>query len=198
MSELEKRRGARDVWISRSHVAAAGSGAVLLSGISFLIGVWLGVGRSVHHLAEAGVEHDANESARLVQLLARVETAADLDGGVGQLTFPEELAGTMVGPDAPLPGILEHERVAFVLQADSEALASADRAPTADDTVVEIASSLSAPEALSLRDRVGHPGVDIRAIPALVGGVASWSVVAVFRNEVDAAAWKSNVGSSLD
>ena len=51
MGELAKRRRARDLWISRGHLWAAGVGVVLVAAISFFAGVT--VGRSADDESDA-------------------------------------------------------------------------------------------------------------------------------------------------
>ncbi|MCB9674824.1 MAG: SPOR domain-containing protein [Alphaproteobacteria bacterium] len=104
MSELARRRSARDIWISRGHLYALGAGAALAMLACFAVGY--GVGRSSVDLPEPAATRFAGEAGdeALVELLARVDAAATPDGGVRDLTFPDALrgeAGTLTIPAAP-------------------------------------------------------------------------------------------------
>ena len=179
MSELERRRGARDVWISRSHVSAAAVGAAVLSGISFIVGMSLGAaaGGSVGQGARA----QNGASDRLVDLLARVETAADLEGGVDQLTFPDELPGRNVGPGSPIPDGAGGPEPRFLLESAAVATAWADAPPAEDVASHRVLSTGAADEARALRDALRSEGLDARAYPKeLLEGRMRWHVAVVF------------------
>lgn len=100
MGELEMRRAARDMWVSRGHLKAALVGAFLLSGVSFGTGYVFGSGTAeAPRPAMAGFT-DQVPGEDLVALLARVESNRSPQGGVETLTFPDALAGSdpAVGP----------------------------------------------------------------------------------------------------
>lgn len=105
MSELARRRSARDLWISRGHLYAMGTGAAFAVLAAFAAGYVTGRGS-----VEAGLPSaqryagDAGDVA-LVELLARVDATATPDGGVLELTFPDALAGRAVEAPAiePVP-----------------------------------------------------------------------------------------------
>lgn len=102
MGELAKRRSGRDLWISRSHLWAAGTGALLLVVAAFAAGVLLGGGERAHASASAdAITLDGAPDDRLVELLARVESSADPSGGVTRLTFPDVLDGDPGEPAVP-------------------------------------------------------------------------------------------------
>ena len=93
MGELARRRRARDLWISRSHLLAAAAGAAVLSVVSFGSGYLMGRGAPSEHAPTAiGLTSSLPDDA-LVELLARVEATATTNGGVDDLTFPETLRG---------------------------------------------------------------------------------------------------------
>jgi len=104
MGELAKRRRARDLWISRSHLWAAGVGVLLVVAIAFFGGVT--VGRNLGGGGEASGAALTGQVAddSLVELLARVESSADPTGGLEALTFPDELAGRGDGATPPGEG----------------------------------------------------------------------------------------------
>jgi len=104
MGDLERRRAARDLWISRGHLKAALAGAFVLSAASFATGYLLGAGdEHTPHEELAFLEQVPGED--LVELLARVEANRSPDGAVSSLTFPDALAGAepAQGPVAPGP-----------------------------------------------------------------------------------------------
>ena len=90
---IAARRSDRDIWISRSHVRAASAGGVLLLVCSFALGYSVG-GQAANETSGArpGLLA-AVPGEELVDLLARVETAADRRGEVERLTFPDSLRG---------------------------------------------------------------------------------------------------------
>jgi hypothetical protein len=97
MSDLARRRSARDLWISRSHVLLGAVGVVLLSLGSFSLGVLHG------RAGDAGVKVVSTSlstelpNGSLVELLARVEATADAGGEVEVLTFPDALTNSPAG-----------------------------------------------------------------------------------------------------
>jgi hypothetical protein len=103
MGELARRRRARDLWISRSHLWALGVGIVLLAAASFFLGRSLSrpsAGAAGGVAAESPID-GPDES--LVDLLVRVDQAAVSGDGVDALTFPDALRGEAEA--APLPGV---------------------------------------------------------------------------------------------
>jgi hypothetical protein len=123
MSELARRRDARDLWVSRSHLHAAIAAASLLAVMSFAGGYALGRGKTgaseAPHLASLT---DAVPGEDLVELLAQVERTAiahpsqamvysDWAEGKGALPVPPQggdAAGVeaVVGP-SPLTSSIE-------------------------------------------------------------------------------------------
>jgi hypothetical protein len=99
MGELARRRGARDLWISRGHLWAAGLGVAALCVGSFGAGVRYGRDLGVQSSNDARSLGSPAEDGALVDLVARVEATATPDGGVRELRYPEALAGG----DLPLP-----------------------------------------------------------------------------------------------
>ncbi len=112
MGKLSRRRRARDVWISQSHLAAAACLAVLLCGFSFGAGYLMGrEGAPVVRAPSAPTGRaDGLPDDALLELLARLETTSAVDGGVQDLTFPDVLRGApgrgiqpeVAPPTAPL------------------------------------------------------------------------------------------------
>lgn len=103
MSELARRRSARDIWISRGHLYAIGAGGGLAILAAFAMGY--AMGRESVDLpppAAAAFTSEAGDDA-LVELLARVDSAATRDGGVDELTFPDALRGEPLEREATPP-----------------------------------------------------------------------------------------------
>lgn len=103
MTDLARQRSARDLWISRSHLFALAAGVVMLVVASFAVGY--GMGRQSVELPAVPTRSFAGEAGddALVELLGRVDAIATPDGGVGKLTFPNELAGVAVAAAVPAP-----------------------------------------------------------------------------------------------
>lgn len=99
--DLARRRSARDVWISRSHVWAAGIGAVLSIAVSFGAGYTLGRSEPPPAPRDGYAGQAADDE--LVEVLARVDANVTTDGGVQSLTFPDTLTAPVEG-DPPPPG----------------------------------------------------------------------------------------------
>jgi len=134
MSELARRRSARDIWISRSHLYALGSGAALAILVSFAVGYVLG--RESVDLPRPVATAFAGEAGdeALVELLARVDATATPDGGVRDLTFPNALRGE--GGDVQIPAPVESDAVTELEGAPRLRLAPGDEAPPGRWTVL--------------------------------------------------------------
>lgn len=98
MSELARRRRARDLWISRGHLWALGAAVVLIGVIAFTLGATL-VGGTSPGAVDAAAATTTDES--LVDLLARVDNRAVAQDGVDTLTFPDTLSGVADDPAVP-------------------------------------------------------------------------------------------------
>ena len=101
MSDLARQRSSRDLWISRGHIYAAIVGTLLLMSASFVVGY--GAGRDSVGPVLAPPAAFASESAdvALVEMLARVDAGHVADGGVRQLTFPDQLSGSAEATTLP-------------------------------------------------------------------------------------------------
>lgn len=97
MGELARKRRARDIWISKGHLWAVGVALVLLTGLGFIGGLWVGGLRSPAPAARAASTTDAS----LVDLLARVDRRVVADDGVGTLTYADSLVGIGSEPEVP-------------------------------------------------------------------------------------------------
>ncbi|MEQ1564918.1 MAG: hypothetical protein ABMA64_04720 [Myxococcota bacterium] len=118
MSELARRRDARDLWISRGHLRAGAALGLLACAASFLLGFV--VGRD-HPPTPSTAAPDES----LVDLLARIEATADPDAAVRELTFPDTLRAAVEPPPPPA----ESAATRFVIQlelADAPAAAAAE------------------------------------------------------------------------
>lgn len=102
---IAARRGDRDIWISRGHLRAASAGLVLLLVCSFALGYSVG-GQVVVEAPKHGSDFLAEvPGEELVDLLARVETAADRRGEVERLTFPDSLRDVQSGEAPASPAL---------------------------------------------------------------------------------------------
>ena len=106
------------IWISRSHLYAAGAGVLLLVGTSFGLGAI--AGRSEMQVPTPQTKSYVNvEDGELVALLGRVEANAARGGGVQALTFPAALKG---GEPIDVPVALDVSQEAIVIQAPQPAV----------------------------------------------------------------------------
>lgn len=194
MGDLARRRNARDLWISRSHLWALGAGVAVLGITTFLLGVSLG-------RAEAERTDDAPRTLiaevpddALVELLARVEASADPLGGIDLLTFPGELSRVTepivaVGPPLP-PGLAPlmlpppptgPEEPPDVLEIAAGAVAMtpiADVRPSGAFTVqvLQLDGPDGAAEAVGLRNDLRKSGLEAWIASELVAGTPRYRV----------------------
>ena len=134
MGELARRRRARDLWISRNHVVAAAIAAAMGMVGSFALGATL-TSRPAAPAAQAPTLLGTASDESLVELLARVESAREVGGGLGKLTFPDALSGE--GVALPLPEAeAELEALeAVVPPGELEAVPAADPLPEGTWTI---------------------------------------------------------------
>lgn len=101
MGDLARRRSARELWISRGHLAAGA--VVVLLAIVLAFGVGYLVGRGAPEPPHRVAFTEQASSGQLVDVLARVDASVRSDDGVRALTFPDALTAPVEG-DAPPPG----------------------------------------------------------------------------------------------
>jgi len=92
MSDLERRREAKDLWISRGHILSAGVGVSLLLVVAFAVGYRTGSAENNEREREPSlevVEHDR----QLQELLERLDALKD-PTAVDALTFPDLKKGS--------------------------------------------------------------------------------------------------------
>jgi hypothetical protein len=150
MGELARWRRGRDLHLSRGHLAAALVGVGVLCITSFALGTRLG-SRAPSERAQT---HFASQSAGedLVALLALVETAGDVHGGVDAMTFPSALTASSGG------GV-------------------ADAVPRPDGRFhIELGRFSDVALARALRDHVREAGGVAWVSAELRAGVMSWRV----------------------
>jgi len=90
MSELKRKRDARDLWFSRGQITAAVVAAGLLAVIGFSGGVYVGRGQASPSLPPELAKMSEGD---LLELIARVESTAQVGGALERLTFPDALSG---------------------------------------------------------------------------------------------------------
>lgn len=173
MGELARKRSARDLWISRSHLWAGGLVVLLALGVSFLGGYTLGTRRVEPGVAEPTLTGEVGDD-ELVELLARIDASSDPTGGLGSLSFPDELASTEAS--ATLPDPQEEEDPSAVVQPGfEEVVGEVDPVPPGTWTI-RVASLGEREEAARLKAALIE-----RELPAWqrmerVGGEATWQV----------------------
>lgn len=181
MGELARERGARDLWISRGHLWAAGAVVVLLCGLSFLAGVQTGRAQATAVATQKPTV--APPEGDLVELIARVEATSQPGGGVEKLTFPDALAAGNV--EVRVPGEVE--------PADAEASSSAAAPPTAPIMSAEIVDPTPNAAFSVLVGEFNDPQAALDRKGALVeAGHEAW----IGLRSVDGAmSWRVSVGS---
>lgn len=156
MGDLARERSARDLWISRSHLRAAGTGVALAVLGAFAVGLLLGRGTSSSPREESEALLSEVPGNELEQLLARVETAADLHGGVKHITFPDALRDEGEAVSIPLEPEVD---VTAVVAGGEAGTLDVDPRPEGSFTV-HLASFEDFPDARAARDRLAATGVD--------------------------------------
>lgn len=171
MNDLTRRRNARDVWISRGHLAAAGSLAVVMSVTSFGLGFL--VGRDGPETAPTVAVTPYVPDDALIELLARVESSATSDGAVDVLTFPDALRGDPGGaPNVPAPTEPNTESVQIAAAPSAE---PGDRpVPGAFTVVVGKGEDVAAMRALQAK--LGAAGLTAWIGAEIVDGVPAYRV----------------------
>jgi hypothetical protein len=180
MSDLRRRRDARDIWISRGHLGAGLMLMVVSSGTSFVLGFLVGrdeAASSPVTVAPIGIPGD-----ELVDLLARVEASALSDGGLEALTFPDALRGDPGGgPEVPSPTAgrpaPDGQRVQQ-LQAVSapQGVPSSVGKPPAGEFTVVVGSARALGEMRELQKRLSKLGLESWVGAELVEGGTVYKV----------------------
>lgn len=175
MGELARLRDARDLRISRGHVAAATAGAVLLVVTAFGFGWVQGRARAVP--ASGGVATSFTAEVpddAMLELLARVESSGARQNGVDSLTFPDALKGgeggvpgVPHGPDQPGDPV--------VIPAGGEVAPVADTVPAGVYTVT-VTRTGDAAAAERLKGRLAAAGLEAWVGAELVNGGPSYRV----------------------
>jgi hypothetical protein len=162
MGELARRRSARDLWISRSHLWAVATGAVLLAIASFSVGLVVANGEPDPASRAPFASLSTAPDDSLVELLARVEASADPSGGVSGLTFPGALSGE--AESGQVPGSpREFGGVAVVEAPPGAAVPAVDNPPPGQFTVAVLRTD-NGMRAVALRDQLRA-----RGLPAWTG-----------------------------
>lgn len=183
MGELSRRRQARDLWVSRSHLKAGAVAGVFLLVASFAAGATT-VSREVA-VAATPKWMDQTASGELVELLARVDAAGESDGGLSRLTFPTALTEDEAIVVAP-PYDERMKRTTHVAMPGGGAVGSQ---PLAEGWAVVI-DDLSEAKAAEVADRILGAGLeDVRVEERLIAGQRDVRVgVGGLRSEAEAAA----------
>ena len=164
MSQLHRQRRAHDLWISRSHVVAAVLIALFTSVGAFSAGYLMGQGEPKQVEQVAFVDQIADD--RLVQLLARVESAQAPDGGVRILTFPDQLTGAS---PPPIPDVESPDRNLVVEPVDVNVPDAGDAPPRGRWTLV-VQTFSDEKEARLLAESLVEKGQPAWVAPELVEG----------------------------
>ncbi len=200
--EIARKRGARDLWISRSHVAAAATASLALAVVAFGAGFLLGRDQATAAPGRAALTSEL-PADELLQLLARIDGNGAGAGASGAITFPDELRGAppvalpptaappaeaVVAPvGAPVDPVAPGEPPPTLHLPPGEAVVvGGPEAPAAEFTVV-VGRHASATEAAESRARLARAGLDAWILTELVDGAPRFRV-AVGRHASRAAA----------
>jgi hypothetical protein len=180
VSEIARRRAARDLWISWSHVGAAAAGAVAFAALAFAGGLVLGQRWATPVAAPPPSLTAEVPRDELLRLLARIDGNAS--GPASALTFPDALRGQGGPPGAPpTPG-----QGPTTLVAGGPAAVSGDPLPGAGFTVV-LAATPDETEARRLQAELAAAGIAAFVAAELVDGAPRFRVAVGRHLERDAA-----------
>ena len=115
MSDLERRREAKDMWISRGHILSAGVGVSLLLVVAFAVGYRMGQAETTVEWGDRVLEISENDR-QLQELLERLDALKE-PSGVGDLTFPDLKKGRDAEHVAA-PQAVEKEASAAIAMSD--------------------------------------------------------------------------------
>jgi len=202
MGELARIRSARDLRISRGHLAAALVAVVLVAVTAFALGASTGEAppAPTKRVFTADVPGEA-----LLELIARIDASSLPGGGEQTLTYQDDLRGpagsTTAAPVQPVEAVAGGEAV-HVAAGQAVVPAVADRAPAGAFTIwiAEGADPLAAKET---RGRLRDAGQPAWIAATLVDGAPRYTVAVggyATREEADAAsaAAKSVTGRPVE
>lgn len=193
MGNLARRRGARDIWVSRGQLWAAGASIAFLAVCCFGLGVAWGTDTEPEATSTSSFRGEL-ASLTLVDLLARVEAGTDPMGAVGRLTFPEELAAA--NSALSVPEAVELPSVIVGIETTGEE--QVDAPLPAGLFTVELARFSSEAEAASYRVSMLEHGVEAALIVEHVSGVPSYRLVSgAFDDEDGAVAHVGQVEAAM-
>ncbi len=178
MANLARRRRARDLWISRGHVVAAGLATVLLCGICFASGVSVGRSQSTDVVA---LNPMTVADGDLLQLIARVEATANTHNGIDKLTFPDALAG--LAPDVVVPEIHTAASAVAVVGPGSAVMWVPDSSPPSGLETVEVASFVHSGPAREVSAGLKTAGTPAWVALDVVDGSARYGVLVEDRSQ---------------
>lgn len=196
MSDLQRRREARQLWVSRSHLHAAVAFAALLALTSFGLGYLVGRTRTATASAPAPrhaslVEGVPGES--LVDLLARIERARVVNP-TGAVQYPDLLEK---GAALDLPGDRAPEARSLSVRApEAVAVPEADAPLSGARFAIRPTGTPSDPGAWArgLASTLRAAALDARAVYALVDGRPSWRVEVAEADGLDADGLRAAAG----
>jgi hypothetical protein len=176
MSDLNRRKDDREVWVSRSHLHAAVAGAVLLSVAFFGLGFLAG-----RHQAFTAVEASREERTLvghvpgrdLLALLAEVERSS-VTSASSTVVYPELLRGH--APELALPTAPPQEGVGVQVPAPPVLTAfEGDPRPSAPFTI-QVGQYPAQAEAAAMRSHLKSLGLDAWWSLERVGGETRYTV----------------------
>ena len=185
MGNLARRRGARDIWVSRGQLWAAGASIAFLAVCCFGLGVAWGTETEAETKGAVSPSFRGElASLTLVDLLARVEAGTDPTGAVGRLTFPKELAAANAALNVPDALAQPSVRVGIETAGEEQP----DVPLPAGLFTVELSRFSSESEAGSYRVSLLEHGVQVELIVEHVSGVPSYRLVSGSFDDEDSAA----------
>jgi cell division septation protein DedD len=116
MAELARMHGDKQIWLTRSHLAALASTTLFIAVLSFFVGLRIGQSRSTSPAAATApllLPDPAKEDA-LEALLRQVEVAQAEGASASDLTFPQALSAGEAPPTptTALPSVTRESAVA--------------------------------------------------------------------------------------
>lgn len=113
MAELARMHGDKQIWLTRSHLAALATTTLFIAVLSFFVGLRVGQGRaSAPAQAAALLLPDPAKEDALEDLLRQVEVAQAEGASASDFTFHRSL-GAGEAPAAPIDGLPSIERASI-------------------------------------------------------------------------------------
>ena len=177
MADLARNHQDRQIWITRSHLAALGVTTLFIAILAFFIGLKVGQNQTGPAIAAAPppLLPDAEKEDALEELLRQVEDSQAIASA--DLSFPGALSAN-TAPEAPLEPIASVSVPTRVSPSAPPAMPAPPAAPPTTGWAVQISSFEDPQEAEDRITELGQLGLSAYRVTALVNGT-NWHRVRI-------------------